>query len=161
MNTEEEALAKERVVQKLFRLYRSMDGKANRALIDAYLEPIASYSASAAQQAFERFRDNEVDGAELDWLPGVPRWVSQVKMLDGILQRVQRGGDGLVAYKIGAEPPEGYEALGPVSVDIGHGMIDLTGKTLAEKEAILKGEHPEHKKIEGFTMPRIKRMTGK
>lgn len=168
MNTEtdEEAasLARERVVQKLFRLYRSMDGKATPALIKVYLEPIEAYDPSAAQEAYQRFRDGEVDGQSLEFIPNVPRWVSQVKMLDGLLKRSTLRGDGLIGYRIGEQPPPGTVPLGPIKGDFGEGVIDMTNLSPADKEYVM-----EHKKlpppdnplsIEGqpFAMPKLRGM---
>lgn len=155
---EAEALAKERVILGLFRLYRSLDGKANRALTDAYLDPVLGYSLSAIEQAFERFRDGEVDGAEIDWVPSVPRWVSQVKMLDGILNRVRRTNDGITVYRIGEEPPPGTEPLGPIKLELGGRVVDVSHLSYAEKvEAQRTGRLPAPEA--DATAPRIQRMS--
>lgn len=147
MNTktdEAEALAKERVILKLFRLYRSLDGKATRALIDSYLTPVAECSLSAIQQAFERIESNEVPDADPKWPVNVPVWVSQVKMLDSILKRVTKGGDGLTIYRIGSLPPPGTEPLGPIKLEVDGRLRDVSHLSAAEKETVLKtGRMPE------------------
>lgn len=133
-----EALAKEAVILKLFRLYRSMDGKASRALTEAYLDPVKEYSLSAIQQAFERFRDNEVAGVDANYAINVPQWVSQVKMLDSILKRVRSGPDGLIVYRMGELPPPGTEPLGPIKIEINGIPTDVSHLTFAEKEIAMK-----------------------
>lgn len=135
-----ETLAKERVVLALFRLYRSMDGKASRALTDAYRDAIADFSATAAQQAFERFRDDEVSGADPDFMPSVVRWRAQVRMLDQLLNRVTVA-DGLISYRIGELPPDGYEPLGPTKLELDGRVRDVSHLTLAEKETAIRTGH--------------------
>lgn len=165
MSTEMDSLAKEAIILKLFRLYRSMDGKNKPtldALIKTYLEPVAEYSLSALEQAFERIRDNEVEGLDPNWPINVPVWVSQVKMLDRILNRVRRTDDGIVVYRIGEQPPPGYVPLGPTELEIEGRLMDVSALSFEAKEYAIKHgrlpDSPAEIEAPNRVVPRLKRM---
>lgn len=113
---EAEALAKERLILKLFKLYRYLDGKADRALTEQYLAPVLRFTTQAVALAYESIRDGGLEEGK-DWLPQVPRWVSHVR-------RYER-----------ASPPIALHN-GLIQMDFGHGMVDMRGLTTEEQDQI-------------------------
>lgn len=133
------------------------------------------YSLEAVHLACLRFANGDVPGRDNPRMPpSASELVPQVKMIDaGIKVRdgvrpelppapegFRRLPTGEIVVPIGVDIPEGFEPAGDVSVDFGHGNIDLRGKTRAEKEEIYRqGGLPPIKRIEGARpLPRLQRM---
>lgn len=126
MNTEvdeeAETLAKETVLLSLYKLYRYLDGKTEKALRELtreYLPPLDRFTSKATRQAYEAIRDGDVPEA-VEWLPSVPRWVGLVKTFD----RAQRG-------------PLVLLHNGLIDMDFGHGRIDMRGLTEKEQDRVI------------------------
>ena len=160
---EAEALAKERLILKLFKLYRYLDGKADRALTEQYLEPVHQFSLDAVKFAYERYRDGQVDEDSKTWLTSVPNWIGQVRFCQRITAP-RSTGPRLVApegYKLthdgrhlivpaGKPVPEGWRAYVEGSaINYGHGLIQLGGLTHEEGRIIdqWKGITPDGKNM--------------
>jgi hypothetical protein len=108
-------------------------------VIDAYVEATLDCSEEAILRSIEQYGSGRVEEHKGPFAPdagtfasNVRMWVRALEVMAGMNKREQ-----LVSYPIGALPPSTAEPLGPLSVDYGHGPIDLRGKPYAEKEAIM------------------------
>lgn len=149
----------------LFAGYPLLADRINADTLRAYMQATAGCSAWAVGKVLEAFGRGRLEGADPNYCPSAPlisahaaKWDEAKAYIDQAkLSRVQ---ERLVSYAIGSLPPAGAEPLGPIKVNLGHGDIDLSGKTFAEKEAIIKGEIDSGAdKIDSFKPPAMKRMT--
>ena len=82
-------------------------------------------------------------------------WGQALDVLAGVSQR-----EKLVVYPMGELPPPPLEPLGPIAIDMGdgRGMLNLRGKSLAEKEAIMANRPIDGDAPAKITAPKMKRM---
>lgn len=122
----------------MLRLFDSFRYSATNAQIDAYISAVSSYSPGAVKQAVDRLVNAEVDRKH-EYVPNAPELAQQARMFHEIEQRkTAEPTERLVSYPIGGSPPPGYEPLGPIEVDFGHGKINLRGMTYAEKMEVYR-----------------------
>lgn len=141
-------------------------GRLTDGQISAYLEAVDDCSLDAVQRSCKQFREGRVEGRNNAFMPSpvelavnARQWDTAIASLTASreLAKLER----LVPYKIGTLPEPPAEPLGPIKVDFGQGMIDMSGMTFAEKEEVLrnKGRPADAEKIAADpTRPQIKRV---
>lgn len=127
--------------------YPSLAGQISEAMIDAFHAQVADYRLDAVAHAAKRLASGQVEGRDNAYPPNASELSHQARLFDGVLRNIEANkvdAEKLIVVPIGEKPPEGFVPLGPVSVDFGKGNIDLSGKSHAEKEAILAagGQEP-------------------
>ncbi len=154
-----ESDAKEASILQLLDSYPSF--RATDAFIEALLAAVEPYSVDAVKQACARFLAGEVDGHNNAYVVNAAELASQARMLDGVLKRYRRGDDGLIVYKIGEQPPPGYEPLGPIKIEIGGRNVDVSALSFKDKMTALKTGQlpkPEADTIEANIQPKLRSM---
>ena len=139
-----EETAKQAAILKLMRGFPSSQSSISEGTIAAYMEALEKYPVEAIGQAVNRYLSGDVPGQNRAFLPTAAELASQAGLFHRIagIEARKAAQEQLTSYPMGELPPPGMEALGPLEVDFGKGMIDLRGMTLAEKEIVLssKGE---------------------
>ncbi len=135
----------------------SLAGMDLGALTSAMVTACEEYSLDAVAAACERFAKGEVDRNHA-FPPTAPELASQARMLHNILNRVTVGGDGLISYRMGEEPPPGATPLGPVKIEVAGRVRDVSHLTYEEKMAVLATGKMPDEQIEGRVVPRLRSM---
>lgn len=135
--------------QRKVLIWKLMDGfpgshsNLTEGVIDAYVEATLDCSEEAITRSVEQYRSGRVEEHSGNYAPSssdfarnVRMWVSALAVLEGAA--AER--DKLVPYAIGSAPPEPLVPLGPIAVDHGAGMIDMSKMSHSEKEAVLRDQ---------------------
>lgn len=142
MTTNMEQHAKEAALLTTLGGFPFLAGRMDRALIDAYLAALSEFSAEAVALACRRFSDCDVPGWDPSRPPSAAQIVQQARLFTNLAEYKER--PRLVAVPIGKPLPDGMRTLGPLSVNFGHGNIDMSGMTPDEKEEVLRlGRRPD------------------
>jgi hypothetical protein len=119
--------------------YPSSQVRITDEVVGAYLEAVAGYRVGALAHAVKRFSIGDVDGHNNAFPPSGAQLAQQTRLFDEVMQSLEAApGPKLVSYRIGEEPPAGAVPLGPLSVDFGKGVIDMSKMTPAEKDLVFK-----------------------
>lgn len=157
--TKTERQAREALILKLIEGYPSLAGRATRGLIDAYVDATAGCSLDALQGACQRYARGEVPGQAAAYAPTAPELAAQARVFDLPTPEPPRARPEIVAYPLGGRPPEGYEELGPVVIEIRGRNVDMRKFSLRQKlEALLNDRLPDSPRIEALS-PRLRKMT--
>jgi hypothetical protein len=140
----------------MFSGFLSSLAKVTKGVISSYAETLEPYSLEVVTLACARFKDCDVPDQSREFAPSVAALADQCRLFrDAIAFRDRNKAERekIIVYPIGELPPPPAVPLGPISVDFGHGRIDMRDKTPAEREAIMqaKGLPPD-------AVPQIKRM---
>lgn len=131
-----ERQAREALILNLLSGFLSIADRITTEALGAYVSATADYSVDALKAACGDFQRAEVPGWNPNFVLTAPQLAERARMWHGLLNRVA-GKDKLTSYPIGAPLPPGKEPLGPLKVDFGNGMIDMSSMSYAEKEAVL------------------------
>jgi hypothetical protein len=119
--------------------YPSSQVRITDEVLGAYLEAVAGYRVAALAHAVKRFSIGDVEGHNNAFPPSGAQLAQQTRLFDEVLQSLDADpAPKLVSYRIGDNPPEGAVPLGPMSVDFGKGLIDMSQMTPAEKDQVFK-----------------------
>lgn len=127
----------------------------------AYADAVAECSIEAVKLACHDFASGRVEGRDKRWVPSGAEFAERVRLMDKAIARRDGTAPAIEetkVYRIGESPPAGYVPLGPVSVDFGHGRIDMKALSHKDKEYVLQHQRmpePETKRV-GFT-PKLQR----
>lgn len=122
---------------------------------DAFCDQVAERSLEAVAMACRRLSAGEVPGVNIDFPPAAARLAEQARVFDEIIARRDKPTQELVIVPIGAPMPEGMVPAGLLTVDFGHGRIDMRNRSHAEQEEILQNKGlPAGKTM----LPGLKRM---
>ena len=113
--------------------------------VSAYIESVEDCSAQAVERSCKQYRAGRVEGQSTAFAPNAVQLGINARQWDSAIAQVTTdralvAAQKMTVYAIGTEPPAPLEALGPVKVDFGGGVIDMTNMTLAEKEEVLKNK---------------------
>lgn len=137
MNKDEKLAAKTMIVG-LLGGFPSSQSQITEAVVSSYLMAVEDYSIEALRTACKRFLSGDVPGHNNSYVPNAPELAAQTRMFESLLHPVPAV--ETVHYGIGTLPPPGYEPLGPLSVDFGHGPIDMRHMSAAEKDEIFRNK---------------------
>lgn len=148
------------LIWKLMNAFPASLSNITAGVIDAYVEATFDCDEEAITRSIDQYRSGRVDEHNGPFAPDAAAFARNVRMWVRALQVMAGMGkqEELISYPQGALPPPPAEPLGPLTVDFGEGVIDLRGKTFAEKEAIMatKG-HPTERITNDVPKPRLKR----
>jgi hypothetical protein len=111
--------------------------------VTAIAEATEGYCLEAVEKAAARFIAGEVERDNHRMPPSAAEIIPVVRMLHAAIEVRDADPDDdpsprLVTYPIGAKPPPGTVPLGPIKVDFGHGSIDMSRMSPAEKDRVLR-----------------------
>jgi len=134
--------AKKSLILTLLAGYRSSAKSADEATVAVYLSTLEPYRADAVAHAVKRFLAGDVEGHDNSFAPTVPELAKQARLFHDVLnsideRRANKAVGNIVSLPIGTPLPEGFVSIGPMKVDFGHGPIDMSNMTPAEKERVL------------------------
>lgn len=155
--------ARKALIVKMMRGFPSSASNISDETLASYVEATREVSTEALARSAEQFLSGRVEGHNNAFMPSAAELASNARQWDEAIayvstKRALREAVRITSYPIGKLPEPPAEPLGPIKIDLGHGEIDLSDKTPAEKEAIIRGEIPDQGKIAGFKMPQIKRV---
>jgi hypothetical protein len=124
--------------------------------VDAYCRQVADNSLEAVQSAAALLGGGKATGQDKRFVPSAAELAEQARAFDEIIARRDEPAPQLVSYPIGAQPPDGYVALGPIEVDFGSRRIDMRNMSPEEKEAVFENRGLPQAKP--GLLPNLKRM---
>jgi hypothetical protein len=129
-------------IVKLMRGFPSSQSQITEGNVDAYLDAVMDCSLDAVTRSVTQFLSGKVDGRNNGFLPTAPELSANARQWDYALSMVSadRHVEKLVSYPMGALPPPPLVPLGPIKIDFGEGMIDMTGMNAAEKAVIMESK---------------------
>jgi hypothetical protein len=133
---------REALIWKLMNAFPASLTSITAGVIDAYVEATWDCSETAILRSIDQYRSGRVEEHKGPFAPdagsfagNVRMWVKALAVLEGASTR-----EKLVSYPMGALPPPAAVPLGPIKIDFGDGMIDMTGMSAAEKAVIMESK---------------------
>lgn len=144
--------AREALILNLIAGYPSLAGRASTALIDAFIGATEDEPIEALKVACTDFARGEVPGHDPAYPLTAPQLAQRTRFIADLHRRLKpkdaRQRPLIVAYAVGQTPPEGYEPLGPIKMEIEGIMRDTSDWTPAEKDEAMKfGRMPASRTI--------------
>lgn len=139
----------------LFLRFPSSQGLGTEA-IEAYAVALGPYSVDAAKKACLRFSDPAYPRKDAHWHPSAVEVAAVARIYDSAQPTGE--GDGLISYPIGALPPPGYVALGPLEGNWGYGRINMRDMSPRQKEIAMEVRKPQRLTNERRPMPKLQGM---
>lgn len=123
--------------------------KVTDANVDAYLAAVDDVGVDAVQRSCKQFVSGKVEGRNNAFVPTAAElsanaraWQEAIAYV--ITQQELRKTERIVVYKAGEQPPPPSKPLGPIKLEIGGFMRDVSDWTHDEKEeAMSTGKVPE------------------
>jgi hypothetical protein len=148
--------------------YPSSQGQVSQGTIDAYLMAVSGCSLEAVKRSCQQFLSGNVESHNNSFMPTAAELAANARQWDQAIAKVTADREivastRLLTYPIGAEPPPPATPLGPIKLEVGGIVRDVSHLTFAQKEEVMRsGKMPEDPapQIEGarFT-PHVKRMS--
>lgn len=111
--------------------------KITAATVKAYLQAVLDQPLDALREACREFGSGTL-ARDHGFPPSAAELADRTRFVAGILARCKpKPEDEMVTYRLGEEPPPGFIALGPVTVDFGHGPIDMRDMHPREKQEVI------------------------
>lgn len=131
-------------------------------VIATYVDATLDCDEEAILRSVEQYTAGRVEEHRGAFAPSSGDFARNVRMWGqalAVLHKASGEREQLVIYPIGEEPPPPLVPLGPLKVDFGHGVIDMTKMSPAEKEAVIlhSGLPPTEGERLGV-MPRLRRL---
>lgn len=144
--------AREALILNLIAGYPSLAGRASTALIDAFILATEDEPIEALKAACTDFGTGQVPGHDFNYPLNAPQLAVRARFWSDLHRRLKPKDAHqrplIMAYAVGQTPPEGYEPLGPIKMEIEGIMRDTSDWTPAEKDEAMKfGRMPASRTI--------------
>ncbi len=138
-----ESLAKETAILEM--LERFLVGRQSdiNTLMSGFLGVAEEHSLAAVTEACYQYREGLVPGQNLNYYPNLVQFAAECRRHAGrapIDPTDNRDMRQLVIYPQGGKPPPGTRPAGMLSIDFGHGKIDLSRMTHEQQEEVLRSK---------------------
>lgn len=147
--------------------YPSSQSQISQGTIDAYAAAVSGCSIEAVTRSCQQFLSGNVESHNNAFMPTAAELAANARQWDNAIATVTANREIAAAarvtvYPIGTTPPPPSVPLGPIKVEVGGIMRDVSHLTYADKEEVLRtgkmpGEDPA--KLEpGRVTPRLQGM---
>ena len=96
--------------------FPSFSSSISQTTGEAYLRAVEEGSLSAIEAACSAYLKGQVGGASLEFPPSAAQLAKLVTVLDDAAMSLSSSRGGLVAYRIGEQPPAGTVPLGATDI---------------------------------------------
>lgn len=163
--TDMDAKAKKAAILSMMHGFPSSQGQITEATLGAYLSSVEGTSADAVKRSCSQFLAGKVADHNNSFMPTAAELSANARAWDEAIAKVTADREmaklgRLVSYPIGTIAPPPLEPLGPIKLEIGGVMTDISHLSHAEKEEVLrtgKLPAPDSPRIEAPS-PRLRKM---